>query len=190
MSVIGEAGHYGSVAITLHWLTVAIILVTIPIGIATALIEFASQKSSHVAHFITVHAHLLLTMHASLGLLILLLTLTRLSWRIFDRRPGKPLGQPHWQALIARATHWLLYGFLVVLPASGISLIILSGAIPVLLGTVPGSLPHFSKFLLSLVHSLAAFTLIGLIAIHFGAVLYHQFYKRDRLLARMGVKIT
>ena len=33
----------------------------------------------------------------------------------------------------------------------------------------------------------AARAMLGLLALHVGAALYHQFIRRDRLMARMGV---
>jgi cytochrome b561 len=194
MSIKGEASRYGSIAIALHWLSAAAILTTLPIGFATALLSVASDHSGTAfLSFASRHsgtAAPIFRAHVSLGILILLLTLTRLFWRFFDQRPDEAPGQPHWQALTASVLHWLLYGLLIIIPISGIGLIILSSAIPVLLMDVSGPLPSFFKFWPAIVHSLAAFTLIGLLFVHVGAVLYHQHYKRDGLLARMGVKFT
>jgi cytochrome b561 len=194
MSIKGEASHYGSIAIALHWLSAAAILTTLPLGFATALLSVSSGHSGTIfLSFASRHSGTAVPIfraHVSFGILILLVTLTRLLWRFFDRRPDEPPGQPHWQALAARVIHWLLYSLLIIMPISGIGLIILSGAIPVLLMDVSGPLPSFFKFWPAIVHSLAAFTLIGLLFVHVGAVLYHQHYKRDGLLARMGVKFT
>lgn len=194
MSIKGEASHYGSIAIALHWLSAAAILTTLPIGFATGLLSVASGHSGTVfLSFASRHSGIaapIFRAHVFLGILILLLTLTRLSWRFLDSRPDELPDQPHWQALTARVMHWLLYGLLIIIPISGICLIILSGAIPVLLMKVPSAVPSFFKFWPATVHSLAAFTLIGLLFIHVGAVIYHQHYKRDGLLARMGIKFT
>jgi cytochrome b561 len=192
MSIKGEASRYGAIAIALHWLAAVAILTTLPIGFATALLSVASSHSGTVfLSFASHHSGAAVSIfraHVSLGILIFLLTSIRIFWRFFDRHPDKPPGQPHWQAMTARVMHWLLYGLLIIIPTSGIFLIILSGAVPVLLMDVPGRLPSFFKYWPAVVHSLAAFTLIGLLFIHVGAVIFHQYYKRDDLLARMGVK--
>ena len=38
-----------------------------------------------------------------------------------------------------------------------------------------------------IVHAAGAFAIVALLCFHVGAALYHQFYKRDHLLARMGI---
>jgi cytochrome b561 len=38
------------------------------------------------------------------------------------------------------------------------------------------------------VHELAAYALLGLVAFHIAAALWHQFIKRDGLMGRMSLK--
>jgi cytochrome b561 len=79
-----------------------------------------------------------------------------------------------------------MYVVLVVMLASGVALAILTGLVPLLLGA-PGTVPNFQSFAPFIGHGLGAFALMALIALHTGAALYHQFVRRDRLLARMGL---
>ena len=48
-------------------------------------------------------------------------------------------------------------------------------------------LPDFSEVLPRLAHGIMSKVLLVLLAGHIGAALYHQFIRRDRLLARMGI---
>ena len=70
--------------------------------------------------------------------------------------------------------------------ASGVALAILSGLVPILLGA-PTALPNFFAFPQRYAHGVAAWAMIGLTSVHILAALYHQLWRRDRLLARMGV---
>lgn len=166
---------YDAVAIAFHWTLAAAILVALPLGLLAA---HASDSSQTVA---------LLRAHIPLGILILALTLARAMWRYRHAPPAPPAGQPRWQLRVARVWHVLLYVVPIVIGGSGIALLALSGAAPIVFARVQGALPDFSRFRPMEVHALAAFVLIGLIGLHLAAAIYHQVYRTDRLLARMGI---
>lgn len=182
MPMKGDSIRYGSFAVALHWLSAGLIFLVLPLGFATALMSLAAPTLSAAIGAFRVHA--------VLGLLIFLLTLARLFWRPFDLVPTKPSTQPRWQWIVAKATHWLLYGLLVTVASAGICTILLSNALPILLMQSSGPLPHFFQVWPATVHSLAAFSLIGLIILHVGAALYHHYYKRDGLLLRMRTGVS
>ena len=169
------ARRYDVVAIVFHWTVAATILLALPLGF------LAAHAPDHR------QAALLLRAHIPLGVLVLVLTVARAIWRYRHAPPPLSSGQPRWQAGLARISHALLYAVPIVLCASGIALLALSGAAPIVFAGVQAVLPDFSHFPPMAVHALAAFILIGLIGVHGGAVVYHQFYRRDRLLARMGI---
>lgn len=171
----GTAQRYGSLAIAFHWTLAAAILAALPLGFLAA---YASDSARAAA---------LLRIHVPLGILILILTLARAVRRYRHRPPPAPAGLPRWQVGAARVSHTLLYILPVVIAASGIALLALSGAAPILFSRVQGALPDFSRFPPMTVHALGAFALIGLICLHLAAVVHHQFFRRDRLLARMGI---
>ena len=89
------------------------------------------------------------------------------------------------QQLAARIVHGLLYAGIIVVGASGIATLLLSGAVPALLGQAP--LPAFSELAPRLAHGSASKLMIALFIAHVGAALYHQFIRRDRQLGRMGL---
>ena len=167
--------RYDIGAIVFHWTVAAAILVALPLGFLAA---HAPDDR---------HAALLLRVHIPLGILTLVLTVARAIWRYRHAPPPPPAGQPRWQIDVARVSHALLYAVPMVLGASGLALLALSGAAPIVFARVQGVLPDFSRFPPMAVHALAAFILIGLVGLHGAAVVYHQFYRRDRLLARMGI---
>lgn len=174
MPIKSSATRYGSVAITVHWLSAAAILALLVLGFRAASMDDAAAKAA------------LLRVHVPLGVFILALTVLRLAWWMVDRKP-RLAGIAPWQAATARVVHALLYATIVAMGASGIGMIVLSGAGPILFGGAPRALPTFSAYAPHVPHALGAFVLLGLLAVHVGAALYHQVVRRDRLLARMGI---
>ena len=175
MAFRGNRGRYGSLAIALHWVSAIAILVLLVLGFRAANAADSGQRAA------------LLRLHVPLGTLVLFLTVTGLMWWLFDQKPDDPAGQQRWQTLTAHAVHALLYLALIVMGISGIGLLILSGASEVLFFGASGPLPRFSDFPPMIVHAAGAFAIVALLCFHVGAALYHQFYKRDHLLARMGI---
>jgi len=174
MSLKSSTTRYGSVAITIHWLTALLILALFATGL------LAAEQADPGAQLALVR------FHVPLGTAVLVLTVLRLVWWwVADRRPALPVDQPHWQKFMAHAVHIALYLVIVLLAASGISTLVLSGALPAIIGGA--TLPDFETVLPRLVHGVASKLMLGLLALHIGAALYHQFIRRDHLLARMGV---
>ena len=175
MSPKGDANRYGMLAATLHWVSALAILTTIPLGFSAA---HASDPARAAA---------LLRLHLPLGLTILGLTLVRAVWWLADSHPAAPADQPMWQHRLARGSHLLLYGLIVLLCGSGIGVVALSHAAPAILSGGPAGLPDLQALPPMKVHAASAFVLISLLILHLSAVAYHQFWRRDRPLARMRV---
>ncbi len=174
MSLKSSATRYGSVAITMHWLTAVLILALFATGLLAA---GQADPAAQLA---------LVRFHVPLGTATLVLTLLRVVWWwVADRRPGLPSKQPGWQKFMAHAVHVALYAVILLLAASGIGTLILSGALPAIIGGA--TLPDFDTVAPRLVHGLASRLMLALLAVHIGAALWHQFVRRDHLLARMGL---
>jgi cytochrome b561 len=165
--------RYGSVAIVIHWVSALALVLLYVVGRMTDDAEGAAKVG-------------LLQVHIVLGVSVLVLTLLRIVWwAAADKRPGPPAGQPGWQRMAARITHLGLYAVILVMAASGIATLALSGAIPALMAGA--ALPDFGGLLPRRVHGLVANLVVALVVIHTAAALYHQFVRKDRLLARMGI---
>ncbi len=175
MVLEGETVRYRALAATLHWLSAGAILVMIPLGFAAA---YASGPAQAAA---------LLRLHLPLGVTVLGLTLVRVAWWLVDVRPDALPGQSRWLARLAGGSHVLLYILIVLLCVSGIGLVVLSHAVPAIFTAGAVRLPDFSTFPPMAVHVAGALGLIGLLVLHLGAVVYHQLYRRDHILARMRV---
>jgi cytochrome b561 len=174
----GKAGTpgYGAVAKGLHWLVVTLLVVQYTLGWT---MPNVGRNTLPVG---------LIFWHASVGMLILALVLFRLAWRL--AHPVALLGGvPMWQHWTARVTHVLLYAALLVqillgwanASARGWKLDIF-GAVP-----MPWIMPAASPVgnAAGDIHDDFAFVLLGLIALHVAAALYHHFVLHDRVLRRM-----
>ncbi|MFW5679907.1 MAG: cytochrome b [Pseudomonadota bacterium] len=168
--------RYGRVAVILHWLSAALIIGLMMAGYRAADAVDAQAKAA------------ILRLHVPIGILVLVLTLARIGWWLAaDRtRPGAPPGTPHVQALVARVVHRLLLLGVVLAGLSGIALMVLSGAGAVLFDGAPGPLPEFWDYPPRWVHWAMGQLLSLLLLVHIAAALYHHFWRRDRIFARMG----
>lgn len=168
-----RSNRYGSVAVSLHWLSAIAILALLATGFrAAGAVDPAVEAE-------------LLRLHVPLGITVLLLTLARLGWWLFvDRKPAPITGTPPWQDRLARTIHVAFYVILFGMVGSGIALMVLSGAGAVLISGT-GTLPDFPDFAPFAVHGIGAMSLIALLVLHIGAALYHQFIRRDGIFRRM-----
>ncbi len=174
MALKGTVDRYGSMAVSLHWLSAILVLVLIVLGFRAAATVDPAAKAA------------LLRLHLPIGIAVLVLTALRIVWWWrFDRRPDPIAASTHWQERAAQAVHILFYVVLLGMIASGIGMMVLSGASPIIFGGQGGALPDFSKYLPRAPHGIGAWLLIALVVLHVGAALYHQFGRRDGLLRRM-----
>lgn len=172
MSFKSTSTRYGSVAIVIHWTSAAAVVLAFLAGLTLANMQPVAAP--------------LLIAHIALGMSVFVLTLLRIVWWVVaDDRPRLPADQPRWQQLAAKVVHVLLYVILVLMATSGLTTILLSGAFSAIASGA--LLPDFSERAPRVAHGLMSKLLLVLLVGHVGAALYHQFVRRDRLLARMGI---
>ena len=127
-------------------------------------------------------------LHISLGLTAALLLAMRLMWRVRQAPPVLPGTVPAWQAKAARISHALLYTLLVLMPLTGYLGAAFSGEA---LGYFGLPLPRWSaknealKEQFFTAHSLIAWLLVAMIAMHIGASLKHLLIDKDTVFRRM-----
>ena len=162
----------------LHWLT--LFLVAAIFVLAFSIIYFASSREEAVA---------LIQLHRSFGVTVWVVTLGRLVWRQFSRFPNWPADMPQTMRLAAQWSEHALYALLLTQPILGllqtnaygdrVNLFFL-GQLPALIGQDR----PLAKQLLA-VHVTVGLLLLGLIALHASAALYHHFWRRDDTLDAM-----
>jgi cytochrome b561 len=131
----------------------------------------------------------LISLHLTVGALIALAVLVRVSWRLRHSAPDAIATEPRWVRVGARVTHATLYVLLLIVPLLGWAAASARGWRASLLPrlALPALLPRGSKsgFLAGDVHTFLAYTLLAIVALHIGAALYHRFILHDQVLARM-----
>ena len=168
------SAKYGTVAVTIHWLAAVLILIQLGSGFRAASATDVTIKE------------MTLSLHVPLGIAVLVLTIARVIWwMLFDQKPNPPSQDPTWQKLSAKAVHVLFYIVIFGMAASGIGLMVASGAGETLTGNSGAPLPEFSEYLPRAPHGFGARLMVLLFVLHASAALYHQFAKRDGLLSRM-----
>lgn len=166
--------RYHPALVVLHWLSALLIILTLFAGLG-ALGDMPNTPEK---------APLLAT-HMTMGLSILTLTVIRLVVRFISKKPTPATAGHPILDKIGLATHWLLYLGALGMGLSGLGIAAQSGIFP-LLGGGEVLLPaDFMAYPPRIGHGLVARLLLGLIALHIGAALYHQFIRRDGLLGRM-----
>jgi cytochrome b561 len=170
------SGQFTQTAKWLHWLVAFFMLSVIPAAWSFAFVDPAERAEA-------------IPVHASIGLIVVMLTLVRLAWRRASPPPPTPETAPGWMHKGANLGHFLLYFLIFYQGVLGIWMAALS----------PVDIRFFNEFnisalaptnaeMLPTLRSLhfaggALFTLV-LIA-HVGAALWHHFILRDDVLIRM-----
>lgn len=179
--------RYGAVAMALHWLIAAALIVNIVIGLYMSEILVDSDPGRLQ----------LLQIHKPVGLTVLVLSLTRLGWRLCSPAPPLPPSMSRSMRLLAHVSHFLLYVLIVAIPLTGWALVSASRSglptnyfglfqwpnLPILASLPrPEKLPLHHDF--NLAHVVLAISAIILIPIHVAGAFYHR-GRGDNILARM-----
>jgi cytochrome b561 len=166
--------RYGTVAVSIHWLSTLLIVILIASGFRAANTVDLTAKAA------------ILRFHVPVAMAVLFLTALRIIWWLcFDRKPRPIAGSPRWQERGAQVVHTLFYVVILGMIASGIGMLVMSGAAPMIFGGDGAMLPDFHKYPPRVPHGIGAWLLLASLVLHAGAVLYHHFVRRDGLLLRM-----
>lgn len=127
-----------------------------------------------------------LTMHMSMGMLILFLMVVRLIVRLSTTKPPHADSGIALMNTAAKLGHWGLYVLVFAMSASGLALANMADLPAIVFGGSGEPLPEdFSAYPPRAAHGMIA-TLLGLLVLgHIAAALYHQFVRKDGLFARM-----
>jgi cytochrome b561 len=169
--------RYGLVSITFHWVIALLVFGLLGVGLYMVDLPVSLQKIK------------LYGLHKEIGLIVLFLASLRLFWRLSETIPLLPDHMPGWQRLAARLTHFLLYVCLFVMPVSGWLMSSATGFPVSFFGlfTMPDLVAPSEELrvILQFVHETVAYGLIGLIAAHVGAALFHVVIYKDNIFRRI-----
>lgn len=171
---------YGTVSKWFHWVTVALMAIALPVGFVIQHI-----KDDHKMPFYAIHE--------SAGLTILLVALARLAWRLRHPAPPLPDRVPPVLRRTASAVHHALYALLILQPILGFFMTNAWG-FPLRGQTAYLGFIQFPKFMetdkdlatvLQAIHTVGGWSILVLLVLHVGGVVFHQAIRRDGLLLRM-----
>ncbi|RDI53438.1 cytochrome b [Nocardia mexicana] len=171
-----DTTRFGMAARILHWLMAVSIVAMIFIG---------GSMVGSLGNY-----GRLLSIHKTLGLVILVLAIIRIANRVRQRPPRQdpdPLSRP--ERLVATASEILMYVLFLAQPIVGWCLVSASG-IPIrILGGLylPAIVPTDAGLYAGLrtLHSVLAYALLAAFTAHICAVLFHALILRDTVLRRM-----
>ena len=176
ISPVARDARYSPVAIFLHWVTAALVLL--------------NWLLPHIAEFMArSNAPRVIALHRSIGVTVLALVLLRAAWRFFNPPPPLPGGTAQLIRIAAHLGHAALYLLMIAVPVLGI-LFTWAGrrtlSIWGLIEIAPPAWvdPDLHDSLRSL-HENGANAILWLVGLHVAAVLLHQYVFKDHLLDRM-----
>ena len=169
--------RYSGVSLTLHWLIAVMVLAQVLLITAHEAIEGPLSRE-------------LVQIHNAVGLSILVLTLARIGWRVANPAIALPQTMKRWEKVVARLTHVLFYGALIVIPLTGWLASSAAGRDISWFGLfnwpllpVGGGREAAGPFMD--LHGLAVKGLYVLLGLHILGALKHHFVDRDNVLHRM-----
>lgn len=166
--------RYHAAHVTIHWLMALLVIMMLGVG------KFAMPGISPEDP----QKPMMLQSHSYIGMAIAVLLVVRLVLRFTTKRPAPADAGNAFLNFVAKAVHFLLYFVLVGMAFSGLGLFQMANLPAVFSGAAPYP-ANFFEYLPRGGHGLFSWLLLGLVALHFGAAMFHQFIKKDNLLARM-----
>jgi cytochrome b561 len=160
--------RYSPLWVSLHW------LIALLLG-AIFILGFSTRNASFETYPIIINWHMFL------GSSVLLLMLVRIIIRSRSPRPEPASAGHPLLDTIGTATHHLLYTLAILMPLTGMTLALSFNLTALPLPSPPALVNRW----IPVVHLWTAIGLGLLIALHIGAAFYHQFLRKDNLLARM-----
>ena len=175
---MAEPRHrYSTVSLVFHWGTALLVVAQVLL-----ITVYESTEGPTAREFIT--------LHKSVGLSILVLTLVRIAWRLANPAIPLPVETPRWQKIAARATHVLFYVLLIGLPLGGWAASSAGGRAIAWFGLfnwplLPLPLDRELAGRFMDLHEAGVKVLYVLLALHVLGGLKHHLIDRDNVLRRM-----
>jgi cytochrome b561 len=174
--------HYSKTAKFLHWLIASAIFGLFFIGFTMADMELSPEKLQYYSW------------HKWAGVTVFILTIARLTWRLFNPAPPLPEQMNKHLKLLAHLGHIALYFLCIIVPLSGWLMSSAKGVQTVWFGVWPiPDLISRDRVLgnqLQELHEVLNWALLALICTHVLAALKHHFIDKDQILKRMLPSIS
>lgn len=174
---VGTFARYTATAQALHWIAAALMLAAVVLAWV-----FMAMPAAAAGRFG------IITLHKSIGQTIFCLAVIRLIWRHLHPPPPMAGRLARWEAQSARASHWLLYGIMLVMPVSGY-ILATAAARPspyfwLFYVPQPPLVPALAHAALR-VHLIGQYFVYAFVALHVLGAAWHVVVRRDATLDRM-----
>lgn len=181
--------RYGLVSKLFHWTVFALLIAQFTTAWLAPGHDHGTHGHDHSHSHNHAHDSAAHFWHKSIGLLVFIIILGRLTWRLTTPLPdwAKALskGQRRFTRLLERA----LYALMLALPAAGIAMVWSRGESLELFGLFtigsPMSANHALGDGLYWTHRILGWTILAAIALHIGFVLWQTLNRRSQLAFRM-----
>ncbi|WP_263081404.1 cytochrome b [Endozoicomonas sp. Mp262] len=155
----------------IHWLMALMLLSLITSGWYMTHLEDSVNYKYDIYHW-----------HKSFGVLVLFLLVARIFFRWVYKVPPIPHSLPHHEKKLAKITHWVLYLFMFLVPASGY---LMSGAAPnrkvPFFGLTMPDIVDKNRELADILHSVhiwIPYIFLGIITLHVIGALKHRYFDK------------
>lgn len=170
--------RYDPVSLSLHWFTAFAVIAAYAIGLGREALPKGDFRTA------------LLGLHMSLGMLVMVLAIVRITWRSLFAAPVAPVTSSHGPAdLAAKFAHLALYGTMLAIPVIGLLAAWTKGRPVDFFGLMalpsPIGLDRALAKGLENAHEIAGHLMMALAGIHALAAIGHQFILKDGTLSRM-----
>ncbi len=177
MPIRNTPDRWGAVQQTLHWLVAPLALFQLGLGVYIGgLPEDNLMDRSAFG------------LHATIGLLILVLMVVRFLWRVANPVPLMPQGLRRPERALVRVTHYGFYALLVLQPITGYLIVSAMGHdVPFFGWTLPALVGPSESLATGFVyaHIIGVALLLAAVALHVAGALRHEFVLRDNTFRRM-----
>lgn len=171
-----QKSGYGLVSILIHWFMAFAVIGLFALGLYMVNLDYYDP-----------FYHQALNLHKSIGMLLVVLFVFRLLWVSLNPKP-KILGNNYKLILLAKAVHVFLYLLLLILFISGYLISTAAGSGIELFGwiVIPAVVGLGEQAdIAAVVHTIVAYSLMVLVALHALAAIKHQIIDKDDTLKRM-----
>ena len=176
--------RYTRVAMGLHWVMAVVIVCNLASGLAFGALEDSTYPG------VKALGGTIIGLHKALGLTVIVLTLVRIGWRLGHRPPPLPGHMTPLERGLAKITHVGFYALMLALPLSGWAMVSTGKTVrPInvfgLLDVPALPVPPAWHMVFDDSHALLGWVMLATLALHLLAVVKHEVFDRDNLLARM-----
>ncbi len=177
MPLKNSASQYGTVTKAFHWVTAAIVICLLAVGLLMDDLPVGVLKLN------------VYNLHKSFGITVLVLLIGRICWHIINKKPGPVETLKLWEKNLAAAIHYSLYVLLIAQPLAGWLMSSAAGRAVSVFGLPP--LPDLIEKNQETVrvykelHGDIGTLIMIVLGLHIAAALKHHFLDKDIVLKRM-----